>query len=175
MLDALAATWDISLQSKFNALIGSGLVNGQKTELAKPLTFMNRSGSALKQVVSYFKVETSDIIVVHDDIDLEFGQIKLKLGGGEGGHNGLRSITSALGSKDYLRVRVGVGRPVNSLGTKSAAGHVLRGLTGTRLEELQELTARSSEAIEMLLKEGLTATQARYHEQKIWAKDMGKE
>ena len=77
MLDALAATWDISLQSKFNALIGSGLVNGQKTELAKPLTFMNRSGSALKQVVSYFKVETSDIIVVHDDIDLEFGQIKL--------------------------------------------------------------------------------------------------
>ncbi|MDR2508537.1 MAG: aminoacyl-tRNA hydrolase [Candidatus Ancillula sp.] len=163
VVDHLANAWNISFQSKFNALLGSGLVGGVKSELVKPLTFMNCSGAAVQQVASYFKISPEDIIVVHDDIDLEFGQIKLKKGGGEGGHNGLRSITSALKTKEYLRVRVGIGRPKDSLGSKTAASHVLKGLSGNSLQELKTLAEQASNAVEHLLKEGLSATQMRFH------------
>ena len=98
--------------AKFNAEIASGTFNSHKILLAKPLTYMNLSGNALQSICSYYKIPVDNLIVIHDDIDLPVGAVKFKLAGGNGGHNGLKSIDSNLGN-NYHRIRVGVGRPAN--------------------------------------------------------------
>lgn len=99
-------------QKKFSADLYSGDILGEKVVLCKPLTYMNRSGIAIKDIKAFYKVLISNIIVIHDDLDLELGRIKVKVGGGAGGHNGLKSIDENIG-KNYLRIRVGIGRPTH--------------------------------------------------------------
>ncbi len=99
-----------SSKSKFNADITSGNIGGHKVVLCKPTTFMNLSGKAVLSVMSYYKIETTKLVVIHDDIDLDFGRVKCKVGGGAGGHNGLKSIDETIGP-DYYRIRVGIGKP----------------------------------------------------------------
>ncbi len=110
-LDKLVSQW--SGESRFSALIAECRVAGERVILLKPQTFMNKSGESVGKVARYFKLLPEEILVVHDELDIDEGALKLKSGGGHAGHNGLRSIVSHLGSKEFLRLRIGIGRPKN--------------------------------------------------------------
>jgi peptidyl-tRNA hydrolase, PTH1 family len=137
-----------------------GRLAGASVIVAKPRSFMNESGGPVVNAARFFKVATERVIVIHDDLDLPFGTLKLKRGGGDGGHNGLKSITSALGSKDYVRVRLGIGRPP---GRQDPADYVLREFGAAERRDLPVDVDRAADAVEMVLRDGLEATQLRYH------------
>ena len=133
---------------------------GRRVVLARPRSFMNVSGPAVARVARFFKVSPPDMVMVHDDLDLDHGVLRLKRGGGEGGHNGLRSVSESLGSRDYLRVRFGIGRPP---GRMDPADFVLRDFSTEQRRELQLLVDRCADAVEQLLTRGLAATQNQLH------------
>ncbi len=137
-----------------------GGVDGERVVLAKPRSYMNESGGRVKAVLGFYKVTAEQLIVVHDDLDIPFGSVRLKLGGGTGGHNGLRSIDAALGSKDYARVRVGIGRPP---GRMDPADFVLRDFGAAERKELPLLVERAADAVVTLLGNGLAAAQNTFH------------
>ncbi|WGW10768.1 aminoacyl-tRNA hydrolase [Saxibacter everestensis] len=140
--------------------VGPGGVPGPKVILAKPSTFMNVSGGPVAALAKFFSKDPAQLIVVHDELDIPFDQIKLKTGGGDGGHNGLKDITNALGTKDYLRVRVGIGRPP---GRMDAATYVLKPFSGTERTELPMLLVDAADAVELLVSDGLVAAQQKFH------------
>ena len=140
--------------------IVEGRLAGQPVVLAKPMSFMNESGGPVNAAAKFFKVPVERIVVVHDELDLPFGALRLKRGGGEGGHNGLRSTSSALGSKEYVRVRFGIGRPP---GRQDPADYVLREFAGTEKKELEFLVDRAADAVELVLTSGLETAQNRYN------------
>ena len=121
---------------------------------------MNESGGAVAGVRSFFKVGLDRLVAVHDELDIPFGAIRLKCGGGEGGHNGLRSLSRSLGSRDYLRVRIGVGRPP---GRQDPADYVLEDFNRRERTELPVIVDRAADAVEALLALGLEAAQNRFH------------
>jgi peptidyl-tRNA hydrolase, PTH1 family len=133
---------------------------GRRVIMARPRSFMNVSGPAVAGTARYFKIPATDVVVIHDDLDLDYGVIKLKRGGGEGGHNGLRSISACLGSKDYLRIRFGIGRPPARM---DPADFVLRDFSPMQRRELDLLVDRCADAVEQLLIQGLAATQNQLH------------
>ncbi|RXR26849.1 aminoacyl-tRNA hydrolase [Oerskovia turbata] len=133
---------------------------GPRVLLAKPSTYMNTSGGPVAGLAQYFGIDPDHVIVVHDEVDIPFGDVKLKSGGGEGGHNGLRDITKALGTRDYVRVRAGVGRPPGRMDT---ADYVLKNFSGAEAKELPFLLDDAADAVEMVLTEGLLAAQGKFH------------
>lgn len=133
---------------------------GPRAVLAKPTTFMNTSGGPVAALARYYDVPPDRVVLVHDELDIPFGEIKLKLGGGEGGHNGLRDTSKALGTKDYLRVRVGIGRPP---GRMDAADFVLRDFAKPEQKDLPFLLDDAADAVELLVTEGLERAQLRFH------------
>ncbi|HEY9497105.1 MAG TPA: aminoacyl-tRNA hydrolase [Intrasporangium sp.] len=135
-------------------------VPGPKLVLAVPLTYMNVSGGPVAGLMKYFDVPVERLIVVHDELDIEAGVVRLKRGGGEGGHNGLRSISQSIGSKDYLRVRVGIGRPP---GRQDPAEYVLKDFSKAEKAELPLLLDEAADAIEALVEVGLVDAQQRFH------------
>ena len=137
-----------------------GRLAGAPVVLAKPRSFMNESGAPVVNAARFFKIAPEQVMVVHDELDLPFGTLRLKRGGGDGGHNGLKSITSALGSKDYVRVRIGIGRPP---GRQDPADYVLREFTSAERRDLPVEIDGAADAVEMALRDGLAATQLRYH------------
>ena len=143
-----------------NVDIIEGRLAGASVVLAKPRSFMNDSGGPVVNAARFFKVAPEQVIIIHDDLDLPFGTLKLKRGGGDGGHNGLKSITSALGSKDYVRVRLGIGRPP---GRQDPAEYVLREFGAAERRDLPVDVDRAADAVELVLSKGLEATQLRYH------------
>ncbi|MBC8092278.1 MAG: aminoacyl-tRNA hydrolase [Pseudonocardia sp.] len=143
-----------------NADVLEGRLAGRRVVLAKPRTYMNVSGGPVANLARYFSVPVEDIVVVHDELDLEFGVIRLKRGGGEGGHNGLRSITSSLGTREYLRVRFGIGRPP---GRQDPADFVLKRFSGAESKELDLAVDLAADAAEALLADGLEPAQNRFH------------
>ncbi len=143
-----------------NSDVLEGRLAGRRVVLAKPRTYMNVSGGPVAGLVKYFSVEPADLVVVHDDLDLGFGVIRLKRGGGEGGHNGLRSISQSLGTKDYLRLRFGIGRPP---GRQDPADFVLRRFSGAEAKELDLAVDLAADAAEALLTDGLEPAQNRFH------------
>lgn len=147
---------------KARALVAEGRlgIGGPKLILAKPLTFMNLSGGPAAALAKFFDVDPGHVIAVHDEIDIPFNTIKAKLGGGEGGHNGLRDMSKTLGTKDYYRIRTGVGRPP---GRQDAADHVLKDFSSTESKELPFLVDDAADATELLITEGLVAAQQKYH------------
>jgi peptidyl-tRNA hydrolase, PTH1 family len=138
-----------------------GRLAGRPVVLAKPTSYMNESGGAVVAVSRFYKVIVEQVVVVHDELDLPFGALRLKRGGGEGGHNGLRSTTAALGSKEYARVRFGIGRPP---GRQDPADYVLREFGAAERKELPLLVDRAADAVELLIAEGLEAAQNRYND-----------
>jgi PTH1 family peptidyl-tRNA hydrolase len=146
--------------SKFRTLAAEGRLAGFGVVIIKPLTFMNDSGAAVAGMSGYHHLSPGQVVVVHDDLDLPFGTIRLKLGGGDNGHNGLRSVTDRLGTRDYYRVRIGIGRPP---GRMDAAAYVLRDFSAPEREELPLLLGRAADAVEMLLASGLAAAQNAFH------------
>jgi PTH1 family peptidyl-tRNA hydrolase len=133
---------------------------GPRAVLAKPSTYMNTSGGPVAALARYYDVPAERVVMVHDELDIPFGEVRLKLGGGEGGHNGLRDTTKALGTKDYLRVRVGVGRPP---GRMDAADYVLRDFAKPEQKDLPWLVDAAADAVELLVTEGLERAQLRFH------------
>lgn len=138
----------------------SGAPGGPAAIVARPTTYMNVSGGPVKALMSFFKVPVEKLVVVHDELDIDFAALRLKRGGGEGGHNGLRSITSSLGTKDYLRVRVGIGRPP---GRMPVADFVLKDFSSTEKKELPFLVDDAADAVQTLVDLGLTDAQNRVH------------
>jgi PTH1 family peptidyl-tRNA hydrolase len=141
------------------ARLGVG-TDSQALVLTKPLTFMNLAGGAVAALCRYYRVEPGGVVVVHDELDLPYGQVRAKFGGGEGGHNGLRSISQALGTRDYLRVRLGISRPP---GRQDPADYVLSDFSGVERRELDYLVDRAADVVESLLTRGLEPTQNAYH------------
>ena len=148
--------------SKASAVVVEGRLGfgGPKVILMKSLGYMNTSGGPVSAVAKFYGIDPDHIIVVHDELDIPFDTIKLKIGGGEGGHNGLRDITKALGTKDYYRVRTGICRPPGRMDT---ADFVLKPFSSTEAKDLPFLISNAADATMMLVKEGLLATQQRYH------------
>ena len=149
-----------SAHRKSGADIAEGRLVGRKAILAKPRGYMNLSGGPVTNALRFFSVPADDLVVVHDDLDLDFGVVRLKRGGGEGGHNGLRSISKSLGTKDYLRVRFGIGRPP---GRQDPADYVLKRWSSTERKELDVSLEVAADAVEALLTEGLEPAQNRFH------------
>lgn len=145
---------------KTRAEVLEGRLAGRRVVLAKPRSFMNDSGGPVARLRDFFKVPLDRIVIVHDELDIPYGTVRLKQGGGAGGHNGLRSISKSLGSPDYLRVRFGVGRPP---GRMDAASFVLRDFSVAERRELELHLQAAADAVEMLLAEGLQAAQNTYH------------
>ncbi len=137
-----------------------GRLAGVPVVLAKPRSYMNESGGPINQIGRFYKIPVDRVVVVHDELDVPFGTLRLKRGGGDGGHNGLRSTTSALENKDYLRVRFGIGRPP---GRQDPADYVLRDFSAAESKDLGVEIDRAADAVEALLTDGLDAAQNRYH------------
>jgi PTH1 family peptidyl-tRNA hydrolase len=133
---------------------------GPRVILAKPLTFMNVSGGPVAGLASYHGIPAERVIIVHDEVDIPFDTVRLKAGGGEGGHNGLRDISKALDTRDYLRVRVGVGRPPGRMDT---ADYVLRDFAAAEREILPILLDDAADAVELIVTRGLLAAQGQVH------------
>ena len=133
---------------------------GPKLVLLKPLTYMNLSGAPVVSLAQFFKVPVSNVIAVHDELDVPFGQVRAKRGGGEGGHNGLRSMSKSLSSKEYARVRFGIGRPP---GRQDPADYVLSDFSGAERKELEFLVDRAADVVEAIVLEGVEWAQNKYH------------
>ena len=133
---------------------------GPRLVLAKPLTYMNLSGGPVAALSAFYKVPAERIVAVHDDLDIPYGQLRAKLGGGEGGHNGLRSLTKSLGTKDYVRVRFGIGRPP---GRQDPADFVLSDFSPVERKELDFLVDRAADLTEAVVTRGLEWAQNAYH------------
>jgi peptidyl-tRNA hydrolase, PTH1 family len=143
---------------------GNDIAEGRLAEvpvtLARPRAYMNLSGRPVAALTAFYKIPPDRLVVIHDELDIPFGAVRLKLGGGDNGHNGLRSITRALGTRDYYRVRFGIGRPP---GRMDPAVYVLRDFSAAERKELPFFVDRCADATETLIKEGLDATQNIYH------------
>ena len=137
-----------------------GRLAGQRVVLTKPKSYMNESGGPVASLRDFFKVPVERIVVVHDELDLPFAALRLKRGGGDGGHNGLKSLTTSLGSKDYLRVRFGIGRPP---GRQDPADYVLKDFSTVERRELPFLIDRTADAAQALVLQSLEQAQNAFH------------
>ena len=145
---------------KSGADVLTGRLAGRPVVLAKPRSFMNLSGGPVASLRTFYKIPPERILVIHDELDLPFGTIRIKTGGGDNGHNGLRSVTAALGTRDYHRIRVGIGRPP---GRMDPADFVLRDFIPAERSELPGLTERAADLAEAVLARGVAAAQNEYH------------
>jgi peptidyl-tRNA hydrolase, PTH1 family len=160
VLDELGRRTDASWRGKFSGRLAEVRLDGLRLALLKPETFMNQVGGSVSAAERFFKVEPESLLIVHDDVDLERGRLQARAGGGLAGHNGLRSLAQALGTQDFLRLRIGVGRPGRG-DPRSVADYVLSPFEPE--EEVEALVARSTDAVETLARDGLEAAQQRFN------------
>lgn len=162
VLDQLALLHNISIdQNIFNARVGRGKISGAPVLLVEPQTFMNLSGIAIRKLADYFRIDMGDVIVVHDDLDLPFQTIRLKAGGGHGGHKGLISIMDHLGGRDFLRVRFGIGKPARKT---MVEGYVLEPFSVEEMGCLSPLTQKAAEAVTGIISSGIRTAMEKFHE-----------
>jgi PTH1 family peptidyl-tRNA hydrolase len=147
-------------RDRSRAFVATGSMAGGRVVLAKPMSFMNVSGGPVVALRNFYKIPNERVIVVHDELDLPFGAVRLKLGGGDNGHNGLRSVTTALGSRDYHRIRIGIGRPP---GRMDPADFVLRDFSSAERKELPEILGRAADSVRILMERGLADAQNEIH------------
>ena len=160
VVDRLAEANHIRNSTKrLKSFYGVGKIDSEEVVLAKPMTFMNRSGEAVTRLVDFFNVGMEDLIVVHDDLDLPLGRLRFKRRGGDGGHQGLRSIIEAMGKNTFLRLKVGIGRPPRGM---EAADYVLSDFDEIQQPLLSEVLSCAAEALTVLLSEGLQTAMNRY-------------
>ncbi|WP_050613572.1 aminoacyl-tRNA hydrolase [Bacillus testis] len=149
VIDELSREWNIPLtEAKHKGLYGAGYVNGEKVILLKPLTYMNLSGESIRAVMDYFKIDVEDLVVLYDDLDLAVGKLRLRQKGRAGGHNGIKSIISQLGTQQFNRIRIGIGRPQNGM---SVVNYVLGRFQKEEWAELAPVIKKSGEACEAFL------------------------
>jgi PTH1 family peptidyl-tRNA hydrolase len=160
VVDELARRHDASWKSKFSGRLADIRIDGHKVGLLKPETYMNESGRSVRAAAQFYKLEPEAILVVHDESDLELGRLQARRGGGLAGHNGLRSVAQHLGTSDFLRLRVGVGRPGRG-DRRDLADYVLADFEPH--EDAEALVRRAAEAVETLDADGLEVTQRRFN------------
>ena len=164
VVDRLASRLGIALaQEKFEARIGQGDLDGQRVLLLEPQTYMNDSGAAVAAAARFYKVGLESLLVVHDELDLPFGWIQLKRGGGTGGHNGLESVVERLGEEGFARLRVGIGKPSGPNAKERVVGHVLHDFSAEERIELPGLIDRAVEMAESWLTVGLAQAMNRHN------------
>jgi len=161
-LEELARRANIDLRTrKFSANMGQGTFAGRKVVLLMPETFMNLSGDSVQPAMAFFKVDKADLIVFHDELDMPFGKLQVKDGGGHGGHNGLRSIAGRVGSTEWKRVRIGVGRPQNC--NIPVADYVLSDFYSEEARALEDILWKAHDAAEIILREGAKAAMNQFN------------
>jgi len=152
-IDQLSRAWDIPVNKfRFTSLVGQGKFDGQPIILAKPQNFMNRSGEAVASIARFYKLSPQQICIIHDDLDLRFGNIRLRYSGGSAGQKGMASIIKSLGTEEFCRLRIGIGRPP---GRMEAADYVLQPFRKAEFEIVENVLQKAVGAIEMLLKDGV--------------------
>ena len=166
-VNSLAKAWSLSWQDnkRFQGSIAEGLSPyGDKIRLLKPLTYMNRSGQAVRAVIDWYKIAPGSVLVIYDDMDLPVGRLRMRRAGSAGGHNGMKSIISHLGGQDFPRLRIGIGK---SDGKKQTIGHVLGKFAPEEKKVIQEILAISVDAVEKSLKEGVEKAMNIYNSKKL--------
>ena len=161
VVDELARRHDASFKSKFDGRLADVRIDGQRVALLKPETYMNDSGRSISAAMRFYKAPAEAVLVLHDDVDLEFGRLQAREGGGLGGHNGLRSIAQALGDPGFLRLRIGVGRPERG-DPRDVADFVLTPFEPH--EDSDAVVARAGDAVELVVSDGLEEAQRRFNE-----------
>jgi len=160
-VDKLSITWKIDLSRvRYKSLTGEGKFNGNKIILVKPLTFMNRSGNAVRSFMNFYKITPERMLVIHDDLDLPFGSLRLRSNGGSAGQRGMASIISAIGTDAFSRLRLGIGRPP---GRMDAADYVLQKFNNKDQEDLDFVMSAVVGAVETLIKEGIDKAMTQYN------------
>jgi PTH1 family peptidyl-tRNA hydrolase len=162
VIDEVARRNGIALdQRKYKTRFGRGLIKEHEAVLAKPLTFMNLSGMGVGRIMKVFHLGAKDLIAVQDDVDIDFGRIRIKHGGGHGGHKGIESIQDIIGDSGFARIKVGIGRPK---GYKDVANYVLESFSDDERVLLREIIGRAAESVETIIGEGVQAAMARFNE-----------
>ncbi len=151
---------ELSRNKRIRCELAEARIAGQRVGLAVPSSYMNLSGGPVQQAAAWLKAPAENVIVVHDDLDVEVGRLKVKRGGGHAGHNGLKDVDRALGTRDYLRVRIGIGRPPGRMAGKD---FVLRRFTPAEREHIDVSIEEAADAVEQLVRDGLEPTQNRFH------------
>jgi len=152
VVDKLAKQYNIAVERNLcDALVGAGFANGEKVIVAKPKTFMNRSGAAVESLLHEYGGTASDLVVVYDDLDLPFGRMRIRLQGGAAGHRGILSIMESLAGAPFCRVRVGIGRPAEG---KDAVDYVLEPFSADEISHLSDIIERAAAAVDCLLRDG---------------------
>ena len=152
IIDAINQNFSLSKQKpKFKGLLTMGNIGDKKVYAIKPLTFMNNSGTCIRELIEYFKIDVEDVIVFHDDLDVEFGKIKAKFGGSSAGHNGIASIDKFIG-KDYSRIRIGIGKPKNGI---EVADYVLQNFNEDESEGIEKMSKNITDSISILVEKKL--------------------
>ena len=160
VVDRLAEINHIILSKKrFKSIYGTGQIDSQKVALLKPMTFMNRSGEAVRKAVDFLQVGIEDLVVIHDDLDLPFGRLRFKRRGGDGGHQGVRSIIESMGGNAFLRLKVGIGRPSEGV---DPSDHVLSSFNETEGPCLEKTISKAAESLMVMLVKGIEAAMNRY-------------
>ena len=152
VIDAINVKFKLSKQKpKFKGLLTTGKINDQKVFAIKPLTFMNNSGICIKELIEYFKIDVKDVFVFHDDMDINIGKVKVKLGGSSAGHNGIDSLDKNIG-KSYSRIRIGIGRPKKN---STDTDHVLDNFSGDEKRNVEKVTKNITESLSILINKDL--------------------
>jgi PTH1 family peptidyl-tRNA hydrolase len=160
VVDRLAEINHILISTKrFKSLYGTGSIDSEKVILVKPVTFMNRSGEAVKKTINFFQVGIEDLIVIHDDLDLPFGRLRFKRRGSDGGHQGVRSIIESMGKNTFLRLKVGIGRSPQGM---DPAEYVLASFDEIQESHLEGILSRAAESLKVMLLEGVETAMNRY-------------
>lgn len=160
VVDRLADKYNARLnKEEKKAVVAKERIKGEKVILAKPQTFMNKSGAAVQPLADYYNLDMDDILVIYDDLDLEIGQLKIKPKGGHGGHNGLRSVINRLSSKDFPRVRIGIGRPEH----RSVKDYVLSKFSADERDEIDDTLTQGVKAAELFIADNLDKAMNKYN------------
>lgn len=161
VINKLAEKFNIDVnKTKFKALYGTGIINGEKVVLVKPQTFMNLSGEAVQEFVNFYKIEEKDILIVYDDIDTVPGKIRIRKSGSAGTHNGMKSVVECLNSESFARIRVGIGMPENK---GDLINYVIGHIPEEDVKELEIGVNKAAESIEIILKEGIDKAMNAYN------------
>jgi len=164
VMDALCRRHEVKLdQRKFEARMGQGQIGDERVLFVEPQTFMNASGSSVAAALRFYKIAPEQLLVIHDELDLPFGRLQLKRGGGAGGHNGLRSLIDSLGTDDFARLRFGIGKPEGPDAKERVVGFVLSGFSPEERPALGELIERAADAAEIWCREGLASAMNRFN------------
>ncbi|NPC74927.1 aminoacyl-tRNA hydrolase [Corallococcus sp. AB004] len=164
VVDALLSRARAELtQDKFQARVGQGSLGGERILFVEPQTYMNLSGRSVAEAARFYKIEVQDVLVVHDELDLPFGRLQLKAGGGAGGHNGLKSMVQCLGEDAFIRVRVGIGKPEGPNAKERVAGYVLSNFDDGERRQLEELVGKAADMAESWVRDGLSTAMNRHN------------